>query len=119
MNTSKSGKIRSAPHKGGKTSKRGEIEPLSVVKSEHWFGLEARIWYILLGLSVIISVVIYPNILTRLEIYNLGDVADRDIKATNEFLVEDSELTEKNRQDAVKNVLSVYDFDRTAINVAL
>jgi len=118
MNTSKSTKIRSEPHKGGKSSKRGEIDPLSVVKGEHWFGLEARIWYILLGLSVIISVVIYPNILTRLEIYSLGDVADRDIKATNEFLVEDSELTEKNRQDAVKNVLSVYDFDRTAINVA-
>jgi putative nucleotidyltransferase with HDIG domain len=118
MNTSRSHKIRSEPHKGGELSKRGEINPLFVVKGEHWFGLEARIWYILLGLSMIISVVIYPNILTRPEIYRLGDVADRDIKATNEFLVEDSELTEKNRQDAVKNVLSVYDFDRTAINVA-
>jgi membrane-associated HD superfamily phosphohydrolase len=45
-------------------------------------------------------------------------VADRDIKATHEFLVEDSELSEMNRQDAVRNVLSVYDFDNTATNAA-
>lgn len=79
-----------------------------------WLRPEAKRWYILFGLCVIISVLLFPNILTRPKIYKPGDVADRDIKASHEFLVEDDELTEKNRQEAAKAVLPVYDFDPTA-----
>jgi membrane-associated HD superfamily phosphohydrolase len=83
-----------------------------------WFGSEAKRWYILLGLSVIISILLFPSILTPPKSYRLGDVADRDIKASRDFLVEDIELTEKNRQEAVRAVLSVYDFDPTGTDIA-
>ena len=118
MITRKSEKAKNKPQRLGKSSKRGETDTLQVGKGEFWFGVEARTWYILFGLSVIISIILYPNILISPVIYRLGDVADRDIKSTHEFLVEDNELTEKNRRDAVKKVLPVYDFDRTATNVA-
>ncbi len=107
--------------KSGKSSKRGELDSFQGGKDsgpfKFWFGLESRIWYILLGLSLVLSVLLYPNILTSPVIYSLGDVVGRDIKASREFLVEDKELTEKNRQDAVKAVISVYDFDRTSTSV--
>jgi cyclic-di-AMP phosphodiesterase PgpH len=83
-----------------------------------WFGAEAKQWYILLGLSAIISILLFPSILTPPKAYKLGDVADRDIKASRDFLVEDVELTEKNRQEAVRAVLPVYDFDPTGTDMA-
>ena len=82
-----------------------------------WFRPEAKRWYILLSLSMIISILLFPSILTPPKAYKLGDVADRDIKASREFLVENSELTEKDRQEAVRAVLSVYDFGPTATDV--
>ncbi len=92
------------------SGKRREDAPI-------WFRPEAKRWYILLSLSMIISILLFPSILTPPKAYNLGDVADRDIKASREFLVENSELTEKDRQEAVRAVLSVYDFDPTATDV--
>lgn len=83
-----------------------------------WFRSEAKRWYILLGLTVIISILLFPSILTPPKAYKLGDVADRDIKASRDFLVENKELTEKNRQEAVRTVSSVYDFDPTGTDMA-
>lgn len=118
MITRKSDKGKSKPQRLSKHSKRGEVDLHQVGKGEFWFGLEARTWYILFGVSVIISIILYPNLLISPAIYKLGDVADRDVKATQEFLVEDNELTEKNRLDAVNKVPLVYDLDRTATDVA-
>ncbi len=78
-----------------------------------WLRTEAQRWYILLGLSAVVSILLFPSILTPPKGYKLGDVADRDIKASREFLVEDNRLTEKNREEAVKEVPPVYDFDPT------
>ena len=122
MNTSKTAKTRTEPHRPGIASKRGNSDSLQGTGESgdirQWFGFDVRTLYILFGLSVIISILLYPNILTSPVNYSLGDVADRDIKASREFLVEDRALTEKNRQDTVKAVLSVYDFDRTSANVS-
>jgi len=82
-----------------------------------WFGAQIQKWSIFIGLSLIFSVLLFPSILTTTKTYNLGDVADRDMKASQEFLVENNELTEKNRQEAVRAVLPVYDFDPTASDV--
>ncbi|MBW2117333.1 MAG: HDIG domain-containing protein [Deltaproteobacteria bacterium] len=104
-----------------KPVKRGDRDSLTKgkLRSEngHWFGEEAKKWYILICLSLIVSILLFPNILTRPKTYKLGDVADRDIKASQEFLVENYNLTEQNRQEAVKAVLFVYDFDPTATNL--
>jgi len=102
--------------------KRGEKDSVQVGsrnpgQRQSWLPAEAKRWYIVLGLSAIAAILLFPNFLARPKIYKLGDVVDRDIKASHEFLVEDAELTEKTRQEATRNVLSVYDFDRTANNL--
>jgi putative nucleotidyltransferase with HDIG domain len=104
-----------------KLVKRSGREPFSEPKSNgqirSWLGKVEKGWYVLIALSVIISILLFPNVLTRQKTYRLGDVADRYIKASHDFLVEDQNLTEKHRQEAVKSVLFVYDFDPTATSL--
>ena len=105
----------------GKPTIRIEREPAVRTKksgpSGKWIGADRLQWLILLVLSLIVSVLIFPNTLSRTKTYHLGDVADRDIKASRDFLIENKDLTEKDMEEAVKKVLSVYDFDSTASNI--
>lgn len=78
---------------------------------------DTKKWCIFIGLSLIFSILLFPSILTPTRTYNLGDVVDRDMRASREFLVENNELTEKNREEAVRAVLPVYDFDPTATDL--
>ncbi|OQY15741.1 MAG: hypothetical protein B6I32_05880, partial [Desulfobacterium sp. 4572_20] len=114
-------KTKIRPPGRSKTQKRGERESFHGGKHSknkvRWFGPNAQKWAILIGLSTIISILLFPNALTRPKIYKLGDVADRDIKASRELLIENNELTEKSRQEATKEVLPVYDFDPTGTNI--
>lgn len=71
-------------------------------------------WIYLVILSVGISFLLFPNILRAPKVeYTLGDVANKDIKASHDFLVEDKELTKQRRDEAVKASLYVYDVDTT------
>ncbi len=74
-------------------------------------------WFILSFLSLVVSVALFPGILSKPHIYKLGDVAERDIKASDNFLIENNALTERNRAKALKEVLAVYDFDMTSSNL--
>ncbi len=65
-------------------------------------------------LSALISVLLYPNVLVRMKKYHVGDIADRNIKASTDLLVENIKFTEKQREKAVMAVRDVYDFDPTA-----
>jgi hypothetical protein len=92
--------------KRAKSTKRVERE--SAVRGslsnllKKWYQIERLKWFILLVLSLITSILIFPNILSKTKTYHLGDVADLDIKASRDFLIEDKELTEKNMEKAVK-----------------
>ena len=79
--------------------------------------MEAKIWYFLIALSAFFSILLFPSILVRPQTYKLGDIADRDVKADRRFLVENTDLTNKNREDAVKAALYVYDYDPTAADI--
>jgi putative nucleotidyltransferase with HDIG domain len=69
-------------------------------------------WIHLVILSVIISFLLFPNILRIPKVeYSLGDVASKDIKASHDFLVEDKELTKQRRDEAVESSPFVYDFE--------
>jgi len=102
----------------GKSTKKGDREAISKGKNykltANWFKPEIQRWLTLIALSLIISILLFPNILRRSPSYELGDVAEKDIKASRDFLIEKKELTEERRKEAVNNVLSVYDFDITA-----
>jgi len=79
--------------------------------------LDRRNWFILFSLSVVISVLLFPHAITGPRIYLAGDIAERDIKASQDFLVEDASLTEKGRVEASRSALSVYDFDPEGMNL--
>jgi len=70
-------------------------------------------WGILVGVTIIFTILLYPNLLVKKHSYKLGDVATKDIKATKDFLIEDEDATEAGRRQAVENVHTVYDHDVT------
>jgi len=69
-------------------------------------------WAILVGISLIFTVILYPSLIIHKHTYQLGDVAERDIKATKDFFIENKAATEANRKRAVDAVLTVYDHDK-------
>ena len=70
-------------------------------------------WGILVGVTIIFTILLYPNLVVKKHSYKLGDVATKDIKATKDFLIEDEDATEAVRRQAVENVQTVYDHDAT------
>ncbi len=68
-------------------------------------------WSILVGVAVIVTIIFYPSLVITEHSYQIGDVADRDIKASRDFFIEDESATEANRKLAVEEVLTVYDYD--------
>ena len=78
---------------------------------------EIRPWVILTALSLVISIFLFPEILIRPKVYKIGDVAEGDIKASSDILVENTALTMKDREDAIKAVPNIYDFDPSASNL--
>lgn len=68
-------------------------------------------WGILVLFVILFIIILYPSLVITQHRYNLGDVVERDIKASRDFFIEDRAATEKNRQLAIADVLTVYDFD--------
>ncbi|MGD9384290.1 MAG: HDIG domain-containing protein, partial [Desulfobacterales bacterium] len=64
-------------------------------------------------MTIIFTVLLYPNLVVKKHFYKLGDVAEKNIKATKDFLIEDIDATEANRREAVGKLLTVYDHDVT------
>ncbi|MBU3949280.1 MAG: HDIG domain-containing protein [Proteobacteria bacterium] len=70
-------------------------------------------WWILSCIVIIYALTLYIDFMPINKTYNLGDIADSDIKAQEDFLVVDKDATEKNRKKVASNVPVVYDFDST------
>jgi len=68
-------------------------------------------WVLLVGVTVLFTIILYPNLVIRTHSYQLGDVAEKNIKAAKDFFVEDKQATELNRKRAAEEVLTVYDHD--------
>lgn len=68
-------------------------------------------WGILWCVTILFSIILFPSLVITRHQYKLGDVAEKDIKSPRDFFIEDKEATELNRQKAVENVLTVYDYD--------
>ncbi len=72
-------------------------------------------WLLLIGISVLIALLLFPSLLVPVHTYKVGDIAERDIKSPKDFLIKDEAATEEKRQEAARSVLMVYDFDDTLI----
>ena len=66
---------------------------------------------LLMAVTLLFALIIHPNLLVTRLPYGLGDVAEKDVKAQRDFLVEDQTATEIKRQQAVQDVLTVFDID--------
>ncbi len=69
-------------------------------------------WGVLAAITVIFTTILYPSLVIKQHSYQLGDVAERNIKAPKDFFVEDKTATEERRQQAANAVLTVYDHDK-------
>ncbi len=65
---------------------------------------------LLLGASLLISFILFPRLIIAPKEYKLGDIAQSDIKAERDFLVEDTIATERYRQEAMAKVPPIYNF---------
>lgn len=70
-------------------------------------------WFILLGTTLLMAILLFPSLWKATPNYGIDDVATKDIKSPKEFLIEDKEATERKREEAALSVLTVYDFDDT------
>lgn len=66
---------------------------------------------LLMAVTLLFTLIIHPNLLVTRHPYGLSDVAEKDVKAQRDFLVEDQAATELKRQQAVQDVLTVFDID--------
>jgi hypothetical protein len=66
---------------------------------------------VLMAVTALFALILHPDLLVSKVAYTAGDVAEKDIKAPKDFLVEDQTATGIKRQQAVQEVLTVYDFD--------
>ena len=74
-------------------------------------------WITLVFMSLVVAVLLFSNVLRSPASYKVGDVASRGIKASQDFLVENKDLTEKDREKASREVQAVYDFDESSLNL--
>lgn len=72
-------------------------------------------WSLIGLLSFVLSIIIFSSVPSPSFNYTLGQVALQDIKAPQDFLVEDQPSTAKKKQQAIEEVLPVYDFDLNLI----
>jgi len=99
-------------------SKEKNKEPVGNILNSDW---RFR-WAILFSLTILFSLILFPSLVITKHQYNLGDVAERDIKSPRDFFIEDLAATELNRQLAEEKVPTVYDYDaelgtKIALNV--
>ena len=89
-------------------------------RSRSWIRLnQPAKWMLMASIVLLFVVLLYPSLVTQGYHYQVGDIADRDIKAPQDFFVEDHEATEISRQQAVEQVLTIYDHDpRLAVELS-
>jgi cyclic-di-AMP phosphodiesterase PgpH len=73
-------------------------------------------WWILSVIVIASLLILYINVAPVRHTYNPGDIADKDIKAPEDFFVEDENATEMNRKAAISKVPTVYDYDSALLS---
>ncbi|MBS3758247.1 MAG: HDIG domain-containing protein [Desulfobacterales bacterium] len=68
---------------------------------------------IMLAVTVVATLILYPKLIIYNRTYDIGDIADKNIKAPKEFLIEDQKATRQRREQAKAAILTVYDYDRS------
>jgi putative nucleotidyltransferase with HDIG domain len=68
-------------------------------------------WLLLAMVIAVFVVLLFPSLVVQRHKYQPGDIVERDIKAPQDFFIEDKAATDAVRQKAADQVLTVYDHD--------
>ena len=68
-------------------------------------------WFIGIAIAVLLTLLLSPSLRLRIRDYTVGDVATKEVKSTQDLLVEDQKSTQEKRAEAERAVLSIYDYD--------
>ncbi len=75
-------------------------------------------WFIGIGTALIITFLLSPSLQLPFREYKVGDIAQKEIKSTQDLLVEDEKSTQEKRIEAERSILSVYDYDLSVLTDA-
>jgi putative nucleotidyltransferase with HDIG domain len=75
-------------------------------------------WFIGIGIAIILTLLLSPGLTLRLKEYKVGDIATKEIKSSQDLLVEDEKSTQEKRAEAERSVLSIYDYDPAVLGDA-
>src|SRR4030042_1121984 len=75
-------------------------------------------WFIGIGIAILLTLLLSPSLTLRLKDYKVGDIATKEIKSTQDLLIEDERSTQEKRAEAERSVLSIYDYDPMVLSDA-
>ncbi|MCP4669935.1 MAG: HDIG domain-containing protein [Desulfobacula sp.] len=75
----------------------------------------SMLWGMLIIITIAFTITNYPKQSNISYLYNIGDIAKRDIKAPRNFFVEDKTATNLKRHEVKESVKIVYDFDASLL----
>lgn len=102
-----------------KDTKKEQEKHKSKARSVQRRGLLPTTWgdtpsqkaFLLAALSLIIAFLLTPTFSVSNPSYQLGDIADRNIKAKQDILLEDEAATSRRREEVVRQAPIIYDLD--------
>jgi putative nucleotidyltransferase with HDIG domain len=68
-------------------------------------------WFIGVGTALLLTFLLSPTLRFPLKEYKVGDIASKEIKSSQDLLIEDEKSTQEKRIEAERSTLSVYDYD--------
>jgi len=75
----------------------------------------SMLWVMLIIITIAFTITNYPKQSNISYLYNIGDIAKRDIKAPRNFFVEDKKATNRKKDEVKESVKIVYDFDASLL----
>ena len=75
-------------------------------------------WFIGIVTALFLTLLLSPGLQLPLKDYKVGDIATKEIRSSQDLLVEDEKSTQEKRIEAERSVLSVYDYDPGILNEA-
>ncbi len=69
-------------------------------------------WGLLFSVTILSTLILSPRLVVMSTTYELGEIADKNVKATSNFFIEDEAATARQREIARNSVLTVYDYNK-------
>ncbi len=73
-------------------------------------------WFVGIGIAILLTLLLSPSLTLHPKEYEVGDIATKEVRSTQDLLVEDAKSTQEKRAEAERSVLSIYDFDPAVLS---